>query len=312
MLYVAMTRAKHCLALSSVQPSNSAPGSWWNRLAPLVTEVDLQAQAPAAHGAEAAAPADVPETFTIPSLPALPEALQTARVHTAAGLEGDAPVAMPGDAESTPLSRQGDAMHQLLEQAGVAGAPLAEVRAHGWPAARLARLAADHEITPVAAEQAARMAQAILAGEGAWAWDAALIQTAINEASLHYQGQSLRIDRLVHRRAVQADDALAGWWVLDYKSATQPQRQQALVAQLERYREAVSALMPGEAVHAAFLTGGGRLVMVGDAPNVAGGSVATPSAVGHTSAPAAPVAPVKPARVRTAPGPEDSPQGSLF
>ena len=116
----------------------------------------------------------------------------------------------------------------------------------------------------------------------------------------------------VQRRAVQADDALAGWWVLDYKSATQPQRQQALVAQLERYREAVGALMPGEAVHAAFLTGDGRLVMVGDAPNVAGGSVATPSAVGHTSAPAAPVTPVKPARVRTAPGPEDSPQGSLF
>ena len=312
MLYVAMTRAKHCLALSSVQPSNSAPGSWWNRLAPLVTEVDPQAQAPAEHGAEAAAPADAPQTFTIPSLPALPEALQTARVHTAAGLEGDAPVAMPGDAESTPLSRQGDAMHQLLEQAGVAGAPLADVRAHGWPAARLARLAADHDITPAAAEQAARMAQAILAGEGAWAWDPALIQTAINEAPLHYQGQSLRIDRLVQRRAVQADDAMAGWWVLDYKSAAQPQRQQALVAQLERYREAVAALMPGEAVHAAFLTGDGRLVMVGDAPNIAGGSVATPSAVGHTSAPAAPVAPVKPARVRTAPGPEDSPQGSLF
>jgi ATP-dependent helicase/nuclease subunit A len=36
MLYVAMTRAKHCLALSSVQPSVSAPGSWWNRLALLV------------------------------------------------------------------------------------------------------------------------------------------------------------------------------------------------------------------------------------------------------------------------------------
>lgn len=309
MLYVAMTRAKHCLALSSVQPSNSAPGSWWNRLASLVTEVDLQAQPPAEHAAAAAAPA---ERFTIPSLPVLPEALQTARVHTAAGLEGDAPVAMPGDAESTPLSRQGDAMHQLLEQAGVAGAPLADVRAHGWPAARLARLAADHDITPAAAEQAARMAQAILAGEGAWAWDKALIQTAINEAPLHYQGQSLRIDRLVQRRAVHADDALAGWWVLDYKSATQPQRQQALVAQLEGYREAVAALMPGEAVRAAFLTGDGRLVMADYAPSVAGGSVATPSAVGHTSAPAAPVALAKPARARTAPGPEDSPQGSLF
>ena len=178
------------------------------------------------------------------------------------------------------------------------------------PAARLARLAADHDITPTAAEQAARMAQAILAGEGAWAWDAALIQTAINEAPLHYQGQSLRIDRLVQRRALQADDALAGWWVLDYKSATQPQRQQALVAQLERYREAVSVLMPGEVVHAAFLTGDGRLVMVGDAPYGAGAFAAKPLGVGHTLAPAAPVASAKPGRA--APGPADSPQGSLF
>ena len=313
MLYVAMTRAKHCLALSSVQPGNSAPGSWWNRLAPLVTEVDLQSQALAEHGAEAAAPADAPETFTIPSLPALPEALQTARVHTAAGLEGDAPVAMPGDAESTPLSRQGDAMHQLLEQAGVAGAPLADVRAHGWPAARLARLAADHDITPAAAEQAARMAQAILAGEGAWAWDAALIQTAINEAPLHYQGQSLRIDRLVQRRALQADDALAGWWVLDYKSATQPQRQQALVAQLQRYREAVSVLMPGEVVHAAFLTGDGRMVMVGGADaSAAMGHTPAPGAAA-TDVPALPAAPAaRPGAAKAAPTVPDSRQGSLF
>ncbi len=172
-------------------------------------------------------------------------------------------------------------MRQLLEQAGVAGAPLADVRAHGWPAARLGPgLAIDHDIPPAAAEQAARMAQAILAGEGAWAWDAALIQTAINEAPLHYQGQSLRIDRLVQRRAAQADDALAGWWVLDYKSATQPQRQQALVAQLQRYREAVSVLMPGEVVHAAFLTGDGRMVMAG------GAETSAASAVGHTSRPA--------------------------
>ena len=92
-------------------------------------------------------------------------------------------------------------MHQLLEQAGVAGAPLADLRANGWPAARIARLASDHDITPAAAELAARMAQGILAGEGAWAWDPAQVQTAINEAPLNYQGQSLRIDRLVLRRA---------------------------------------------------------------------------------------------------------------
>ena len=148
------------------------------------------------------------------------------------------------------------------------------------------------------------MAQGILAGEGAWAWDPEQVQTAINEAPLHYQGQSLRIDRLVLRRALSADDAVAGWWVLDYKSAAQPQRQQALVAQLQRYQEAVQALMPGEAVHAAFLTGDGRLVRAGGGP--------TPAAVGHTLAPAAPDAPAMPERPRPAPGPSDSAQGSLF
>ena len=302
MLYVAMTRAKHCLALSSVLPSNSAPGSWWNRLAPLVTEVDA-GTAPAL-SAEAGA---TPDTFTIAALHPLPEALQSARTKpgaAAADPTSATPVAMPGDAESTPLSRQGDAMHQLLEQAGVAGAPLADLRAHGWPAARIARLASDHDIAPAAAELAARMAQGILAGEGAWAWDPDQVQTAINEAPLHYQGQSLRIDRLVLRRALSANDAVAGWWVLDYKSAAQPQRQQALVAQLQRYQEAVQALMPGEAVHAAFLTGDGRLVRAGDGP--------TPAAVGHTLAPAAPDALAKPERPRPAPGPADSAQGSLF
>ncbi|WP_342720506.1 UvrD-helicase domain-containing protein [Acidovorax sp. FHTAMBA] len=302
MLYVAMTRAKHCLALSSVQPGNSAPGSWWNRLAPLVTEVDAGAAPAPSAGAGA-----TPDTFTIAALHPLPEALQSARTKpgaAAADPTSATPVAMPGDAESTPLSRQGDAMHQLLEQAGVAGAPLADLRAHGWPAARIARLVSDHDIAPAAAELAARMAQGILAGEGAWAWDPEQVQTAINEAPLHYQGQSLRIDRLVLRRALSADDAMAGWWVLDYKSAAQPQRQQALVAQLQRYQEAVQALMPGEAVHAAFLTGDGRLVRAGGGPTLA--------AVGHTLAPAAPDALAKPERPRPAPGPSDSAQGSLF
>ncbi|WP_298211296.1 UvrD-helicase domain-containing protein [Acidovorax sp.] len=299
MLYVAMTRAKHCLALSSVQPGTSAPGSWWNRLAPLVTEVDAAAIAAptSVDGAGAAT-----DTFTIAVLPPLPEALQSARVQAAAPVGSETPVAMPGDGDSTPLSRQGDAMHQLLEQAGVAGAPLADVRAHGWPAARITRLGHDHDIAPAAAELAARMAQRILAGEGAWAWDPAWVQTAINEAPLHYQGQSLRIDRLVLRRAAQAGDAAAGWWVLDYKSAAQPQRQQALMVQLQRYREAVQALMPGEAVHAAFLTGDGRMVLLdgASAAGAVGPLAARTPAVGHTLAPAA------------ATGAKDSSQGSLF
>jgi ATP-dependent helicase/nuclease subunit A len=125
----------------------------------------------------------------------------------------------------------------------------------------------------------------------------------MNEAPLNHQGQSLRLDRLVHRRG-----PAGGWWVLDYKSAAQPERQPGLVAQLQRYREAARALMPGEPVHAAFLTGDGRMVVVPADSGVAGGA----AGVGHTLAPAAPPPPV-PARPRRAPpAVDDSPQGSLF
>lgn len=311
MLYVAMTRAKHCLALSSVQPTASAPGSWWNRLALLVQEVVV----PGDDGAGVlVAEAGAAEVFTVAGLPVLPAELgQGRKGESGAGLvEGfggsngsDGPAERQAR-ESTPESRLGEAMHQLLEQAGVAGMVLADLRTRGWPPARLARLAQDHEITAAAAARAARLAQRILAGEGAWAWDPAEMDSAMNEAPLNHQGQSLRLDRLVHRPAAAPGAGPApGWWVLDYKSAAQPERQPGLMAQLQRYREAVRALMPGEPVHAAFLTGDGRMVVVPADSGAAGGE----GAMGHTLAPAAPA----PARPRRAPpAVDDSPQGSLF
>ena len=100
------------------------------------------------------------------------------------------------------------------------------------------------------------MAQRILQGEGAWAWDAAQIDWAGNEVELIHDGQVLRIDRLVRRRDTGA------WWVLDYKSAAQPQQQPALRAQLHTYRAAVQRAYPGAPVRAAFLTAQGAIVPV--------------------------------------------------
>ncbi|MFN4120479.1 UvrD-helicase domain-containing protein [Acidovorax sp.] len=293
MLYVAMTRAKHCLALSSVAPSVSAPGSWWNRLAPLLADADATAAAEAA-GVPAAEPRDAAASdhgeFTLAELPPLPDAL---RVQQRVEGMSDAPggvvnATASGAAASTPLSRWGEAMHQLLEQAGVAGSALAGLRADGWPAARVARLAMDFDITVEAARSAAHTAQRILAGEGAWAWDEAMVDMAINEAPLRYQGQSLRIDRLVHRHQPAGH---AGWWVLDYKSAAQPERQPALMTQLQRYRAAVRQQVPGEPVWAAFLTGDGRLVVVPEEgeDKVQGAHAAAfaSASLGHTLAPAA-------------------------
>ncbi|MBV7457546.1 UvrD-helicase domain-containing protein [Acidovorax sp. sif1233] len=310
MLYVAMTRAKHCLALSSVQPAASAPGSWWNRLAPLAAEIAVQ-EGPGAPGGEALAGPGRHDHFMLAELPPLPEHLRAA---PAAGPVDADRAADPGDATaaSTPQSRLGEAMHQLLEQAGVAGAPLVELRAQGWPPARVARLARDFDITIAAARHAALTAQRILAGEGAWAWEASAVDTAINEAPLRYQGLSLRLDRLVH---CHQPPERAGWWVLDYKSAAEPERQPALLAQLQRYRSAVQGQTPGERVRAAFLTGDGRLVPVPDAvpagPDAVQGAEA---ALRHTLAPAAqePGAVPPPLPLPRGPGPDDSPQGSLF
>ena len=340
MLYVAMTRAKHCLAMSAVQPATPAPGSWWNRLLPLMDAEDLSLPLPlplptaqgavpgqGAHGAAATADAAaVPvSSFMLAELPPVPDALRMAAAdpwsapQATAGSASD--LEQGAAAPSTPATRLGEAMHQLLEQAGVAGAPLADLRAQGWPVVRVARLAQDFDITPAAARVAAQTAQRILAGEGAWAWDPAAVDTAINEAPLRHAGQSLRLDRLVH---CTHPPERAGWWVLDYKSAAEPERQPALRAQLHRYRDAVQRQTPGEPVRAAFLTGDGRMVTVPEGAAVA--SAAEPSesllpdpaaegaapVVRHTPAPALQPAAAPPAATPLRGDTDPPSQRSLF
>jgi len=241
-LYVAITRAKQCLVLSCVQSKNANPGSWWERLAPLMQQ-DVQPQ-----DAVAAASADA--AFTLLELPALPPM---------AGGEGAQPSPATAADPDSLSARQGQAMHALLEQVGGAGVPLAQARSSGWDARRLARLAREFSLPASAAQAAAAMAQTILNGDGAWAWDDDALDMAVNEAPLQHQGESLRIDRLVRLRQARAD---ARWWVLDYKSAADPARQPALMEQLQRYRQAVQQQQPGEAVGAAFLTGEGRVVVL--------------------------------------------------
>ena len=99
------------------------------------------------------------------------------------------------------------------------------------------------------------MAQRIAQGEAAWAWDTTTVAWHANEVPVHHGGELLRIDRLVRRSDGE-------WWVLDYKSAAQPERRADLVQQMQRYRAAVQALHGAAPVHAAFLTAEGRIVRV--------------------------------------------------
>lgn len=227
-LYVATTRARERLVLSSVQPARANEGSWWARLEAgcVPIEADEPLAAPAAPGAVA--------SFPLKTLPVVPVPRAQAGSRTPADTTRDARAAAFGQA-----------MHRLLEWA-VPGQPLA--------AAQVRAAAREFMLDAGQASAAAALAERIRAGAGAWAWDAATIDWHGNEVGLLYEGEALRIDRLVRHRQSGA------WWVLDYKSAARPERDAALIAQMQRYRAAVQQAHPGATVRAAFLTGQGELI----------------------------------------------------
>ena len=247
-LYVAMTRAGRELVISSVVPSNAGAVTWWQRLLPCATLLEAGGDAGEAaptgpadgagmHPGKATAscrPGSGNGTFELRVVPGATEAKS---------LEWLRPVAP----EASIAARLGEAMHRLLEtwqpRTGLRPAQLREVQ----------RL---FDLDTAGAQQAAAMAQRILQGEGRWAWDPSEVDWQGNEVEVHAKGDLLRLDRLVRRR-----DS-GEWWVLDYKSASRPERQEALLAQMRRYREAVAAANPGASVRTAFLTAQGGVVVV--------------------------------------------------
>jgi ATP-dependent helicase/nuclease subunit A len=265
-LYVAMTRAKSQLIISSVQPFRQAPGSAWQRISPLAMPatgvepgVDSGEGDVIEHEAGENAGGRSLQPFYVPDLP-----YSIVEWSKSAIRSGVSNVLPPPSTES----RIGQAMHWLLETVGPSGAdasPLSGAGAgHGADAGtfgemRLAHAERAFQLTPAQVREATRLAQDILAGEGAWAWDAAAVDWQGNEVELLHQGRLLRLDRLVHRTVPKAS---AGWWVLDYKMTTKPEQQPALVTQLLDYRVAVQAAYPDEKVTVAFLTGDGRQVVV--------------------------------------------------
>jgi ATP-dependent helicase/nuclease subunit A len=235
-LYVAMTRARQRLVVSSVEPHRVNETSWRQRLAPWCVDADMAAAAPGSGGIEAA-DATLAASFSLPVLPNGP------------ALSGARP-ALPGTPRTEPdslESRIGQAMHRLLEW----GMPTAE-----GEAAALHGVAHEFALEAAQARRAQQMAQSILRGEGAWAWSVDSVDWHGNEVTLLHRGATLRLDRLVRRR-----DS-GEWWVLDYKSAAQPERKAELVAQMRAYRAAVQAAHAGAVVRLAFLTPQGALVEI--------------------------------------------------
>jgi ATP-dependent helicase/nuclease subunit A len=231
-LYVAMTRARRQLVISSVEPHIAAPASWWQRLEAFCEPLAV----PETPAGGLVADAARSRSFVLTIVPAAAQV---------APPTGAAPSKI-----STPESRFGEAVHRLLE---------IHVRGvQGWTAAQLQRVSREFSLDANTAREAAAMAARILNGDGAWAWDPAVVDWQANEVELLHEGEMLRLDRLVRR----ADRTGAQWWVLDFKSASQPERDADLVAKMQQYRAAVANAYPGATVRAAFLTGQGKLVAI--------------------------------------------------
>ena len=237
-LYVALTRARQTLVISSIQPHRETTHSWWQRLHAIASP--MPAPVAAALAAQAALIQDA-TVFCLPTLPKLPEfpVAMAAKPAAAASVDQDSVSA-----------RIGKAMHRLLEW----GSP-----ASGQPGAALAAVAREFALSPPQTAEAAALAQRIRGGEGEWAWTPEALAWQGNEVELLHQGHAWRLDRLVQRKDAGHEGQ---WWVLDYKSASTPQHQPALVTQMQAYRAAVQRVYPGATVKAAFLTGLGTMVEV--------------------------------------------------
>ncbi len=223
-LYVAMTRAKNTLVLSSIKPHREAPGSWWQRLQGLASEELVAASSLGNESTE-------PTEFALPDLPAF--------------TTSDSPLQLIPD-EDSPSARVGKAMHRLLERDDLSEKTTS-------------RIAREFGLTPEQLHEAQTKAQRIKTGAAAWAWDAAVIAWQGNEVELTHQCETFRLDRLVKRQ----DPGHEGhWWVLDYKLAARPERQGELVVKMQTYKAALAAIYPHQVVKAAFLTAAGAVVMV--------------------------------------------------
>ncbi|MEO8014111.1 MAG: DNA helicase UvrD, partial [Polaromonas sp.] len=211
-------------------PHRTTTDSWWQRLQGLLPP--LAAPGPAVDSASQ----DAPGVFYLAELAALPDT--------------PSPKSLPETpADEDPANaRIGKAMHRLLEWGGPSSAE------------HVGAVAREFRLSPAQATEASVLAQRIIQGDGAWAWREDVLAWQGNEVDLVFQGQALRLDRLVRRKDAGHE---GHWWVLDYKSAPAPELQPELIVKMRVYRAAVQRIYPGAPVKSAFLTGLGTVVELG-------------------------------------------------
>ena len=239
-LYVAMTRARRRLAFSATEAYAAGSGTtWWQRLEQAVPDELPLPQAPTmAPGGE---PAPLPPAV----LRRLPSWRPAGVARTAQA--SSPPIVVAGEARAAALGR---AVHRTLEWAA---------RTAVVTALEVLAVAAAREFGADAGE-VQRHAAAILAhADTARFFRGAQIRWSGNEVPVSESGTVLRIDRLVR---IEEEGREPVWWVLDYKLRHAPEALEPYRQQLLRYRDAVRAAQPGQAVRCAFIAGDGRVVEI--------------------------------------------------
>jgi ATP-dependent helicase/nuclease subunit A len=247
-LYVAATRARRQLVISSMAPHRKASDvAWWDRLAPFATpwhpQVDVAAK-------------------SVVSGPVVVDdwaALAAAHPRPAVGEAGVSQVWVAAARGDKRITLVGEAFHRLMQWACGPQGPQPGSADRAWIEQALPAAAAEFGLTADEAAHAARATGAVLGSPAFAAFrPAAGLLWAGDEVGLSASGEVIRIDRLVARD----DNGERVWWVLDYKLEHQPDQNPDYLAQMARYRQAVALAQPGERVRSVLVSGAGAVIEV--------------------------------------------------
>lgn len=228
-LYVAMTRARQWLILSRTEPGKAnSSKTWWDR-----TQAVAEAWAP-----EPAPAMGMTAELRIPDWP-------LALIPT--------PTVLEHSADDLRAARLGQAVHRALQWAAQA----LVLPEDDTLAALAYAAAAEFQLNPQDARAVEQITAVVLQSPHCRPFfDRQQLAWAGNEVPVAWEGQVLRLDRLVLTE--QAGRRV--WWVLDYKLQGRPEAVASYRQQLSTYVAAVKALQPGDEVRGAFITGQGQLV----------------------------------------------------
>ncbi|NNM63214.1 MAG: UvrD-helicase domain-containing protein [Burkholderiales bacterium] len=250
LLYVAMTRARQQLWVTSLPMRGQAP--WSQRLAAPASTASASLADALSSLRQDAAPGstDSVETRAPATLPATP--IEIPWLWRTQAKPAQSPV--QGPQADTRATRIGIALHALLQSASATVRPEAVIEALDASGVAL-QLGLDAGEAQAAMHAALRI---LRSPQASMYFDAARIRWVRNEVEVAWNAQAAdepgwgRIDRLV-----ELDDAV---WVLDYKLAASTLQTEHYAPILARYAQACAGLRPGKRVRVALIAGDGSVL----------------------------------------------------